>query len=118
VANGFSITAPIRNVSFSGFGIGCSAFASRTGFEANDRLVIEFADPPTSTVSLGLSGAGVAGSVVVALDDGPAGPPLQATPGELVELGPAGVQKIDVSVPAGDSARLYWETLVFDRDCP
>lgn len=116
--NGFTITAPVGNVTFSAFGVGCSAFESRTGFEANDRLIIEFTDAAASNVLLGLNPAGVAGNVVVALDDGPAGAPVPAAPGQVIELAPSGVTKVDVSVPDGDSARLYWQTLLFDSNCP
>jgi hypothetical protein len=122
MANGFTISAPIGNVSFGAFGIGCDANGSRSGFEESDRLVIEFFDssgaPSTaSNVSIVLSGAGVSGNVVIAVDDGPAGAPVPATTGQPIAIGQNGVHKIDVSVPDPDSARVYWAELVFDHDC-
>jgi hypothetical protein len=122
MANGFTISAPIGNVSFGAFGIGCDANRSRSGFEENDRLIIEFFDsggaPSTaSNVSIVLSGAGVSGNVVIAIDDGPPGAPVPVTRGQPIVIGQNGVHKIDVSVPDLDLARIYWEGLAFDHDC-
>jgi len=122
VANGFTIAAPIPNVSFGPFGVGCSAFESRTGFEANDRLVIEFFDATgapsaASNVTIQLSNSGVSGNVIIAVDDGPAGAPVPAAPGQPIFVGQNGVHKLDVTVPGGDSARLYWGALSYDHDC-
>ena len=90
--------------------------------EANDRLIIEFFDATgvsstASNVSIVLNPGGVAGNVVIAIDDGAPGTPVTATPGTTIDIGPTAVHKIDVQVPSMDIASLYWQGLAFDHDC-
>ena len=90
--------------------------------EANDRLIIEFFDATgvsstASNVSILLHPGGVAGNVVIAIDDGAPGTPVSATPGTAIDIGPAAVHKVDVQVPSMDTASLYWQGLAFDHDC-
>jgi hypothetical protein len=121
LASGFTIRAPIGQVTSSPNGIGANANRSCSGFEENDRLIIEFYDamgaPSTASgVSILLDPAGVAGTVVVTVDDGAPGAPVVATPGGTICIAQIGVHKIEVAVPDLDLTRIYWEALTFDHD--
>jgi hypothetical protein len=120
--NGFTITPPIGNVSIGAFGIGNDANGSITGFEANDRLVIEFFDamgaPSTaSNISVGLSSAGVDGNVEVIVDDGAPSAPMAVSPGGSIDVAVTGAHKVEIRSPDLDALRIYWESLSFDHDC-
>jgi hypothetical protein len=129
LANGFTIRTPLNllgtpigRVTSSPYGIGTDANRSCAGFEENDRLIIEFYDamgaPSTASgVSILLDPAGVAGTVVVTVDDGAPGAPVAAAPGGSIDILQSGVHKIEVAAPDLDSVRVYWEELTFDHDC-
>jgi hypothetical protein len=122
VANGFVIRAPIGQVTTSPQGIGANANRSCSGFEENDRLIIEFFDASgglstASGVSILLDPAGVAGTVVITVDNGAPGAPVAVTPGGSIDILQSGAHKIEVAVPDLDPVRVYWEELTFDHDC-
>ncbi len=120
--NGFTISAPIGQVTFSVFGVGANANGGLTSVDANDRLVIEFFDDmggssTASNVSIVLDAAGTTGTVVITVDDGTPSPPIPAMPGGSIAILQSGVHKVEISVPDLDPAKLYFEALVFDHDC-
>jgi hypothetical protein len=125
MANGFTITASDRDVTIGTFGMGANAVASESAMDADalggDSLIIEFFDmngaPSTaSNVGLIVSIAGVAGTVEISVDDGV---PVSAaaTPGTTIPLTIPAARKIQLSLPVSDTARLYWEALVYDHEC-
>jgi len=121
-ANGFVVSAPIGNVTFSLGGIGADAFGSASAIESGDRLIIEFFDAmgassTASNVSVLLHPAGAAGTVVITVDDGVPGAPIVAIPGNTIELSAGAAHKIEIQVPAFDAATLYLRALRFDHDC-
>jgi hypothetical protein len=121
-ANGFTISAPVGDVTFTQGGIGANANGSASAMEANDVLTIEFYDamgvPRTaSNVSVVLWRGGAAGSVRISVDDGPQGPPVAAAPSGTIDIAQIGMHKIEIEVPDLDPAVLYWQGMTFDHDC-
>jgi len=123
--NGFVITAAVRDVSIGIFGMGANAVGEKSAMDANasggDSLIIEFFDmngvPSTaSNVGLSLSTAGDPGTVEISVDDG-APASVAAVPGTTIPLTIPAAHKIQLSLPTSDTARLYWQALVYDHEC-
>ena len=125
MANGFTITAAVRDVTtgISGFGANAAKSKSAMGASdsAGDSLIIEFFDvngvaSTASFVGLSLNSAGDTGTVEVIVDDG--APVIEAAvPGTTIPLTLLPAHKIQVSVPISDTSRIYWEALVYDHEC-
>jgi len=123
--NGFVIRASVRDVSIGFFGMGANAVASTSAMDANasggDSLIIEFFDmngvpSMASNVGLTLNTAGVSGTVEISVDDG-APVTAPAVPGMTIPLTTPAAHKIQVSLPTSDTARIYWQALVYDHEC-
>jgi hypothetical protein len=125
MANGFTITAAVRDVTTGISGFGANAVKSKSAMDADssggDSLIIEFFDmngvaSTASNVGLTLNTAGDSGTVEVIVDDGT--PVIAAAvPGTTIPLTTPAAHKIQVSVPVSDAARIYWEALVYDHEC-
>jgi hypothetical protein len=125
MANGFTITAPVRDVTTGIAGFGANAARSASAMDASgsagDSLIIEFFDTgggasTASNVGLTLNSAGTAGTVEVSVDDG--APVIEtAAPGTTIPLAGSSAHKIQVSVPISDTTQIYWESLSYDHDC-
>lgn len=120
LTNGFTLSAPIGQVTFSPFGVGANANGSALGFDANDRLIVAFVDSAggassATAITVGLSSAGVAGTVEVIADGG--GPmAVSVSPGGSIYVAAQATQ-FEIRAPDGDPVQIYWETLSYIHDC-